>query len=323
MIAPVDSQYREASESHWQAIKAARAAASSPHALVNLIRLVGSLDAKSQDNDEAAEAARPGYADPDVRRDWESVLYARALLEALEGENEQSSTTSSTLSALKNTLATVEGRYAEILQREQHVSASTTGRPTIGPVAHVAAPALAAGVPSSSQPPSVPIVSAPPDPPAPVRQRRRKAPTAEEYLATRQRQDALGSDTGLLPLKTPATAGTADKGLGARDRLLGDVGSRGAVGSSQLHEELGGQLADMSHRLKLNAIHFASSLEGEKALLESSQDALEKNLDSTRSSKKHLGTVSSKSRGTTCMTLGIVVLVMVLFVWTYMLIRFT
>lgn len=31
----------------------------------------------------------------------------------------------------------------------------------------------------------------------------------------------------------------------------------------------------MSHRLKLNAIHFASSLEGEKALLESSQDALE------------------------------------------------
>jgi hypothetical protein len=47
------------------------------------------------------------------------------------------------------------------------------------------------------------------------------------------------------------------------------------------------------------------------------------NLDSTRSSKKHLGTVSSKSRGTTCMTLGIVVLVMVLFVWTYMLIRFT
>src|SRR5690349_10398479 len=117
MIAPVDSQYREASESHSQAIKAARAAASSPHALRNLIRLVGSLDAQPQDNDEAAEAARPGYADPDVRRDWEvrgalrlvawtgsilpgprcpreltapqSVLYACALLEALEGENEQ------------------------------------------------------------------------------------------------------------------------------------------------------------------------------------------------------------------------------------------
>ena len=31
----------------------------------------------------------------------------------------------------------------------------------------------------------------------------------------------------------------------------------------------------MSHRLKLNAIHFASSLEEEKALLEASQDTLE------------------------------------------------
>jgi hypothetical protein len=112
-------------------------------------------------------------------------------------------------------------------------------------VTHVAASASAPGVQSSSRP-SVPIFSAPPDPPLPVRQRRRKAPTAEEYLATRQRQDALGSDTGLLPLKTPATAGAADKGLGARDRLLGDVGSRGAVGSSQLHEEMGGQLADVS-----------------------------------------------------------------------------
>jgi hypothetical protein len=117
MIAPIGSQYRETIENPSQAIKAARAAASSPHALVNLIRLVGSLDAKSQDNDEAAEAAQPGYADPDVKRDWEvrgalcllertgsilprscrpreliapqSVLYARALLEALEGENEQ------------------------------------------------------------------------------------------------------------------------------------------------------------------------------------------------------------------------------------------
>jgi hypothetical protein len=94
----------------------------------------------------------------------------------------------------------------------------------------------------------------------------------------------------------------------------------------------------MSHRLKLNAVHFATSLEGEKTLLQSSQDVLEsmsspklgnppdvlaENLESTRTSKKHLGTVSSKSRGTTCMTLGIVILVLVLFVWTYMLIRFT
>jgi hypothetical protein len=95
----------------------------------------------------------------------------------------------------------------------------------------------------------------------------------------------------------------------------------------------------MSHRLKLNAVHFANSLEEEKAILEVSQNTLESgscasyvrnladdsldNLTNTRSSKKNLSAVSKKGRSTTCMTLGIVVLVLVLFVWTYMLIRFT
>lgn len=71
---------------------------------------------------------------------------------------------------------------------------------------------------------------------------------------------------------------------GMRQRLMGGAG---AIGASQLHEELGGQLADvsratsicltiqMSHQLKLNAIHFSNSLEEEKALLQSSQDVLE------------------------------------------------
>lgn len=36
----------------------------------------------------------------------------------------------------------------------------------------------------------------------------------------------------------------------------------------------------MSHRLKLNAIHFSNSLEEEKAMLETSQDVLES--ESTR-----------------------------------------
>lgn len=96
----------------------------------------------------------------------------------------------------------------------------------------------------------------------------------------------------------------------------------------------------MSHRLKLNAVHFANSLEDEKSLVDSSTDVLEsklrhlsqklpgsdevaENLSATRSSKKSLSTVSSKGRGTTCMTLGIVILVLIIFIWTYMLIRFT
>ena len=102
----------------------------------------------------------------------------------------------------------------------------------------------------------------------------------------------------------------------------------------------------MSQRLKLNAIHFATSLDNEKALLDTSTLTLESkpfpsavfpnaaygstdspvcvdNLASTRTSKKQLGVVSKKGRGTTCLTIGVVVLVIVIFVWTYLLIKFT
>lgn len=37
----------------------------------------------------------------------------------------------------------------------------------------------------------------------------------------------------------------------------------------------------MSHRLKLNAVHFANSLESEKSLLDSSTDVLESKSDIT------------------------------------------
>lgn len=47
------------------------------------------------------------------------------------------------------------------------------------------------------------------------------------------------------------------------------------------------------------------------------------NLDGTLKSKGNLDQVSRKGRSTTCMQLGIMVTVLLLFVWTYMLIRFT
>jgi hypothetical protein len=101
----------------------------------------------------------------------------------------------------------------------------------------------------------------------------------------------------------------------------------------------------MSSQLKRNALHFANSLEEEKAILETSQAALEGmscprsccshfvhheplpndtgNLEKTQTSKTQLSAVTRSSRGTTCMTIGIVLLVLIIFVWTYMLIRFT
>lgn len=78
-----------------------------------------------------------------------------------------------------------------------------------------------------------------------IRQRKRQAPSLEEYLAARKREDQADGETGLLPIKRPTTASgsQAGSGLGARDKLFDGV--RPGMGSAQMHEELGGQLADV------------------------------------------------------------------------------
>jgi hypothetical protein len=99
----------------------------------------------------------------------------------------------------------------------------------------------------------------------------------------------------------------------------------------------------MSHQLKLNAVHFSKSLEDEKGILEASTEVLQRtspllrflplkltlkplcagNLDRTQISKKVLDSVRKKTGGTTWLTIISIIVVMVAFMWTYLLIRFT
>jgi hypothetical protein len=72
---------------------------------------------------------------------------------------------------------------------------------------------------------------------------RQRRANIDEYLNSRSAEDLKGDEAGLLPLKL-AQAQSSGAGPGARDRLLG--GPRAGVGAAQLHEELGGQLADVS-----------------------------------------------------------------------------
>lgn len=106
----------------------------------------------------------------------------------------------------------------------------------------------------------------------------------------------------------------------------------------------------MSKQLRLNALHFAKGLEDEKGLLESAAETLEskfievarwmkngtltgngywllarikENLSRTQSSKTKLSTVTKKTRGTTCLTFMTIVIVFVVWMWTYLIIRMT
>lgn len=67
------------------------------------------------------------------------------------------------------------------------------------------------------------------------------------YFSKRAREDTQGGEAGLLPLKVQKTKGPEEvvDQEGMRQRLLGGGGAR-AIGASQLHEEIGGQLVDVS-----------------------------------------------------------------------------
>ena len=60
-----------------------------------------------------------------------------------------------------------------------------------------------------------------------------------DYLALRLREDEQGGEAGLLPLKIRPVQDPRDDLLGVRQGVSG-------LGAAQLHEELGGQLADVS-----------------------------------------------------------------------------
>ncbi|KAL1411611.1 hypothetical protein Q8F55_002575 [Vanrija albida] len=347
MLAPVTALSLLSMDPSPAVRRSASAAAGTRHGLVNLTRLVGSLDKQAL---EQQQDGLDGVTWLEIQKTWETVLYARALLGALKGGNEQSSTTLSSLNKLEKTLSKVETHVQGVAKRTSapapatslpYLELPTSLRPT-GPPSPVALldEAVATTLPEieeGSLPPALspsapvtPAVELPslsftapkaPAPPSLNRTVSSKSFSTETYFARREKEDKQGGEAGLLPLKTQATAKGPLDSEGMRKRLMG--GATGTLGSAQLHEELGGQLVDMSHRLKLNAVHFANSLEEEKALLESSQGVLERNLETTKQSKGTLSKVSSKGRGTTCLTIGVVLLVIVLFVWTYLLIRFT
>lgn len=65
----------------------------------------------------------------------------------------------------------------------------------------------------------------------------------DNYLRSRLSEGREGDEAGLLPLKVAVR--NAQKEKDGRDDLLGG-GNRPGIGSAQLHEELGGQLADVS-----------------------------------------------------------------------------
>lgn len=83
------------------------------------------------------------------------------------------------------------------------------------------------------------------------------------------------------------------------------------------------QLANMAAQLKRNAIHFATSLEKDKAVVLEAQEKVERNYDVMTKERVRLRDHRSKSWGTTWLVILSLVVALVGFMLTFFVIRLT
>jgi len=156
----------------------------------------------------------------------------------------RSSTTASTLSDLDATLASVEKHYKRILTRQSSLPPLLT-IPSTNPLENGRTREQSVDLNDDELSSSAPLNVEQPIPQIKLDRavsqstiRHRSIPS--KYLQTRQTEDRQGGETGLLPLKL----GPVSKSISDRDRLLSGAGT--GMGATQIHEELGGQLVDVS-----------------------------------------------------------------------------
>ena len=79
----------------------------------------------------------------------------------------------------------------------------------------------------------------------------------------------------------------------------------------------------MAVQLKRNALHFSDALAKDQAVLAETEQKLEGNYDVMERERVRLKDHSAKSGGTTCLVVGIILLVVLLFALMVVLIRFS
>ncbi|KAI0708935.1 hypothetical protein C8T65DRAFT_649434 [Cerioporus squamosus] len=286
------------------------------HDRVNLARLVRRLEkniaTENWTDDAPGTSSTPAWIR--TRGTLQKVKHARKLLQSVESEDTSSSNAPRHYADLRKTLDYLESLVVEV---DKRISPPLT-RPT-----HIL--------------PTIP----PPPPPVDV------STSAEESQP----------DSEATPLDPTATLLPADESsaAAAHDRLLSPSESRtftrGPVNPSEsllppslptaaekftsqatpaflqnsaaLQEELSAQLAQMATQLKRNAIHFAGALEKDKAVVLETQEKLERNHDVMSKERVRLRDHSSKSWGTTWITILSLLVVLVGFVMTFLIIRIT
>ncbi|KZO98821.1 hypothetical protein CALVIDRAFT_561762 [Calocera viscosa TUFC12733] len=90
-----------------------------------------------------------------------------------------------------------------------------------------------------------------------------------------------------------------------------------------VQQELTDQLAAMGHQLKLNAIHFGERLAADANVVKEAEEKLVGNLERMRTERFRLRDYSSTARGTTCLVISCILVVIIAWVMMFVVIRIT
>lgn len=173
--------------------------------------------------------------------------------------------------------------------------------------------------------PSIPIpVNPTPEPASPANAPQDGTPGASEAAALLPAEGTAGSlldpDASLPPPTLPrAFSSSGSSGTAANQTRTPAF----LQNSAALQEEMSAQLAQMATQLKRNALHFSNSLEKDKALVQETQEKLERNFDVMSKERVRLRDHRSKSWGTTWIVVLSMLVAVIGFVLTFFVIRFT
>ena len=126
--------------------------------------------------------------------------------------------------------------------------------------------------------------------------------------------------TAALPSLLPINAADTAKSTSFAHPFGPTTATPRHTGSQQttnaLHEELSSELERMAQQLKRNAMHFSTSLAKDKAVIEDTEQKIERNTEVLASQRV-------KMRSNTCLVVAIVLLVALVFVMIVIVIRFS
>ncbi|KAJ1304776.1 hypothetical protein OPQ81_005912 [Rhizoctonia solani] len=301
----------------------------SSHNQVNLARLLRRLEKAVQTQDWSYQSLTEGSATW-IRAEGmlQSVAYARKLLSSVRGDEDSPSSSMSSssdyLQAIENKITTLESVLSDVRSRAQ---------------------------PKKSKPPSY-LSHVPPPRPKPVSQptitvtsEEVKSPeemTSEALLPIEEQEkgpELRGPESDLLPSTPlpepeanygrPATSvSTSESLLPPRYRSSASTSPTTELPafmhtSLQTQEDLSEQLAQMAAQLKRNAQTFAAQLHEDNALVQLAHDQLEGVHTRVKTERATLRDFRGKSGYTTCMTIGIIIVVVISWVVMFLMIKVT